>query len=294
MKIIISGANGFLGSSLAAFFEQKNFHVIPIIRQQNIYTPEAISSLVAKTQPDVLIHAAGPASVSDSYVSPTEVREGSVELTRSIIEGVRKAGTTTRFVHFSSAAVYGSPERLPIAEDAPLKPISPYGELKLECERLVDNYVDKLAVTPLTIRIFSLFGERQHRLVLYELFQKFSDPDSSVVNIRGTGQETRDFLSIDVFCQKLLALIEQKPMHSVVNVASGETKTILQAAQIMGELLGKSSKTIVCSGEKMEGNPACWQADTTLYDQIVSKGILFDFVGELAKTLAKWKTLQKT
>jgi UDP-glucose 4-epimerase len=294
IKVMITGSTGFIGQTLSQFYKQKAVQVVELNRANCDYNIHTLVDVIKVQKPDLFIHAAGSASVINSYASPAEARQGSVDLTEVVLNALAQAQTATRLIHFSSAAVYGNPLKLPIAEDAPLRPISPYGENKLESERLVESYTSKLAINPLTVRIFSLFGERQRRLVLYELFQQFSDSDSKTVKIRGTGRETRDFLSIGVFCQKLGALIEENPNIPVINIASGEAYSILDAAQTMAALLGAHDKPIICSGEEMTGNPPYWQADTSLYDQIVRQGILFDFAGELSKTLAQWKTQKKT
>jgi len=289
--ILITGANGFIGSALQAYYKAQGRRVVALTRQNCDYSPVSIRDAVETHNPDIFIHAAGNASVAHSYDNTAGAQGDTVSLTQSVLEGLGGAKTSPRFVYLSSAAVYGNPRTLPLREDSPLNPISPYAEHKLICERLVEQTTFDRAA--LNIRIFSLFGPAQRRLVLYELYRRFTDPDNDSVPIKGTGLETRDYLSVDIFAKKLAALIDAAEEQGAgsgmktFNVASGQHRTILECARTIKTLL-KSPKNIICEGQEMPGNPPDLQADTSLYDQMVKTPISFDFGAELSKTLDAW------
>ncbi len=294
--VLISGATGFIGNALSRYFQENGIHGIGLTRQNCDYTPKTITELIKNNRPDIFIHAAGNASVAFSHQNPDQAEQDTVLLTKNILQGVANAATPIKFIHLSSAAVYGNLETLPISENATLKPISPYGHHKLLCEQLVSEYARTHGfITPVIVRIFSLFGAAQRRLVLYELFSQFQDSSRQEVLIKGTGLETRDYLSIDIFVKKLGALLhaisDENPVNipHALNIAAGRSYTILEGAQTIGRLLN-SQKPIICAGEGIPGNPDHWLADTTLYNQIVKPIFPFDFEQELAKTLDQWKS----
>lgn len=301
--IIITGANGFIGSAMATYFTAHGNNVISLTRKNCDYRAETIEGLIQTHSPDTLIHAAGNASIQTSFDNPEQFNKDTIDLTRDILDGIAASKHAVRFVGLSSAAVYGSPTALPIGEGADLLPISPYGQAKLSCEKLIGSYAERLELQPVIVRIFSLFGSSQRRLVLFELFRQFQDTATDSVSLRGTGKETRDYLSIDVFVQKLSALLyslaekpkaqPEKSSALKINIASGDATEIGECAEIIRNLL-ESPKSIGFLGQSIQGQPEHWQADTALYDQIVRPKIPFNFEAELAKTLLAWKNAQKT
>lgn len=294
-KIIITGSNGFIGKTLSERLLEEGRTVIELTRGNCDYSAESIQAIISDHRPLAIIHAAGNASVAISNENPDKAEKDTVQLTKCILQGIAQAKTPIAFIHLSSAAVYGNPKKLPIKEDSPLQPISPYGHHKLICEELVRQYSQQYPfIKPLIIRIFSLFGARQKRLVLHELFTQFQDKNLDIVTIKGTGKETRDYLSVDIFAARIATLIkalEQPPLANMpieMNVAAGKSYTIIECAEIMAKLLN-SQKPIYCAGQPIPGNPDNWEADTTLYNQVVKSIFPFDFGQELAKTLDKWK-----
>lgn len=302
--ILITGANGFVGSALGKKLGEEGYTLTGLTRLNCDYSTATLTALIEDKRPDVLIHAAGNASVKQSFDAPDETRNSSVGLTANILQAVQNASRQPRLVFLSTAAVYGAPEHLPIHEDTPLKPVSPYGEQKLACEQLIASA--GLDRTPIILRIFSLFGAGQRRLVLYELFRQFVGSGSTPVIIQGTGAETRDFLSIDDFVRmtgRILAAPENSlpPPSTVgqsqpalaINAGSGQSYSILEAARLMRDLLG-SDKDIQCAGAEQTGNPPHWKADISLFQKHFGPPFLFDFATELSKTLDQWKRQEIT
>lgn len=292
-RVMISGVNGFIGSALMRHYEAAGAVVIGLSRADFDYEVASVCEAVEGHRPDVFIHAAGNASVAEAEVDPDGARASSVGLTSRILQGFEQCAAPPRFVFLSTAAVYGNPEVLPISEEAVIAPVSVYGAHKGECEALVQDYQRRRGADDLIVRIFSLFGAEQKRLVLYELFRQFQDEACDVVTLRGSGAETRDFLSIDVFCERLMALVdvtggvEDGGADLIYNVASGEARSILDCAHLMKDMMG-STKSIQCLHEDMGGNPNHWQADMARYDRIVKGRSAFDFRAALSEVLGRW------
>ena len=222
----------------------------------------ALAALVDETAPDAILHAAGRASVAASIADPADDFSGSVLPWQALLEGVRCSSRRPVVILPSSAAVYGNPAALPVAEDAPVAPISPYGFHKRVAEVLAAEYAACFGLDVLVARLFSVFGPAQRRLLVHELFAQAAGP-AEVVTIHGTGRETRDFLHVDDVAEVLLRLAAARRAGlEVVNVASGEERSVLELAEAVRDRVAPH-KRIACRGEARPGDPARWRADAT-------------------------------
>ncbi len=96
----------------------------------------------------------------------------------------------------SSAAVYGDPQRLPIRESDPTVPISPYGVGKLAAERYVAVFSQLYGITASSVRLFSVYGPRQRKQVVYDLIDRLAG-DPSRLEVIGDGTQERDFAFVE-------------------------------------------------------------------------------------------------
>lgn len=101
----------------------------------------ALAALLAEERPDSVLHFAAFTLVGESVAHPAMYWSCGVGGTSSLLEAMRAAGTE-RMVFSSTAATYGAPERMPIAEDTPQVPVNPYGASKLACEAIIRGEVD--------------------------------------------------------------------------------------------------------------------------------------------------------
>ena len=148
MKVLITGSTGFIGGSLGRYGAQAGHTVMgtgrspePTKEWPGLYLPndtsaESLSEIVSNFDPNVLLHAAGTASVGASLVDPLADFEGSVSVCANMLEAVRRSGKNPLVFIPSSAAVYGNPAALPVDEETKIQPISPYGFHKAMCETL--------------------------------------------------------------------------------------------------------------------------------------------------------------
>lgn len=300
-RVIITGASGFIGGTLAAYFSQRNYEVTGVsidevqcaiypVRRIT-YQVETVSNLVDELEPSLFIHAAGPASVEDSLVNPKRDFSNSVTLFQTVLEGVRRSNYKPRVVFLSSAAVYGNPDTLPVKETAELRPISPYGYHKVMCETLAREYSSCFSVPTLAVRLFSVFGPKQKRLLLWELFQQFYTKPEVVVE--GTGNESRDYLYIDDFAELLLRVISRiNDEYLQLNIASGASVTVREISMLIKKHLN-SKKRIVYQGKVRAGNPSHWQADISCMQKLIGNNIDLKFDDALKFCLSKWSTENK-
>jgi UDP-glucose 4-epimerase len=267
MKILIIGSKGFIGSHCVDYFQSKGFEVfkadVNASLESNYYRIEHQNSdfsLPFKGQQfDVCINASGSAHVVFSFEKPSKDFELNVVNVQKILVAIRDYNSSCKFINFSSAAVYGNPEILPIAENSICKPLSPYGFHKLQSELLLIEYHNFFGLNTCSLRVFSAYGPRLRKQLFWDLYQKAIQ--QGPVSLFGTGNETRDFIYIDDLIQIINLVIQNSPFNgSIYNVASQVETTIKEAAQIfLNEF--SPEKQLVFNGEIKQGDPNNWLAD---------------------------------
>ncbi len=279
MRILITGSRGFLGSTVAAFATAQGHDVLGLGRSaqpppgwpgQYAWTDVAhadLSPIVNGFRPDLVFHGAGSASVGGSFQSPLDDLRASVYTFANTLEGIRRSDHRPVVLFPSSAAVYGHPSRLPVREDDPTRPISPYGFHKLAAEQLGREYAACYGLRVVLGRIFSVIGPRQRRLLLWELFQQFTGPGPGVT-LEGTGEETRDFLFAEDVVGIFLRLGETFRRRTeggecvAVNVGSGVETSVRALVELTARLL-ESDKPVRYQTHGRLGDPSRWVADTS-------------------------------
>lgn len=308
MKILVTGSRGFVGGSVGRFAAAAGHDVLGIARSsqpepdwpgryaQSDVLSGSLLDLLNDFAPDLVLHAAGTASVGGSLSAPLEDFQAAVLTWANLLENVRKSGVRPLVVFPSSAAVYGSPDTLPVAEDAPVNPVSPYGFHKAACELIAREYAECFGLNVLVCRLFSLFGPRQRRLLVWEIFEHLRGPEPTV-RLQGTGLETRDYLHIDDLASALLALAahpafaEASGTARLINLGSGQETSVLDLARWMSALQG-GDKPVACLGHDRPGNPARWSADTRRLRSLLPAWEPAPLADGLARCMNFWTAAQ--
>jgi UDP-glucose 4-epimerase len=257
-----------------------------------------LSGSIQDFAPDIVLHAAGPASVGSSFAEPLKDLHAGVKTWANTLAGVHRSKLRPLILFPSSAAVYGNPKKQPISEDHVLAPISPYGFHKVVCELLAREYSRCFGLDILICRAFSIFGVAQRRLLIWELFQRFTGCDSTVW-LDGTGAESRDYLDIDDFAAALFQIVDgvhQKDTKSrcasgetlILNLASGEEIGVVHIAEQIGKLLA-SDKPINCRGITRRGEAKNWRADVSLIRSLIPKWRPKPFSLALSQCIGQWR-----
>ncbi len=272
-KVVVTGVSGFVGGSIANAWVRAGAAVAGLcrsaVRPAGIdsrvdvracsYDVAVLAEAIAQFEPDIILHAAGSASVAASLTDPAADFASTVALFHALLEATRRTRFRPLVIYPSSAAVYGNPDRLPVAETAPLHPVSPYGHHKVMAETLAREYAACFGVPVLSVRFFSIFGPRQKRLLLWELFRRFMDEPK--VEVRGTGNEVRDYLYIEDVAASLASMLDRiTGPYAAVNLASGRGTSVRDMAQLIGRHLG-STKDIVFANRAQPADPDRWIAD---------------------------------
>lgn len=267
MKILIIGSKGFIGSHCVDYFESKGFEVfqadISVSLESNYYQIETHNSDFTlpfkENQFDVCINASGSAHVGFSFENPSKDFELNVINVQKILVAIRDYNSNCKFINFSSAAVYGNPQILPITENSSCKPLSPYGFHKLQSELLLTEYHKFFGLHTCSLRVFSAYGPRLKKQLFWDLYQKALQDE--VISLFGTGKETRDFIYINDLLQIIDLVIQNSYFQgSIYNVASNQEITITLASQIFLQEFS-SNKKVVFNGDVKVGDPNNWLAD---------------------------------
>ena len=268
MKILIIGSEGFIGGNAFAYFTSRGHQVYGadiVIKDSLNYTvinPEFadFARLFYNQKYDVCINASGAANVQFSFKHAALDYTLNVSNVFHILEAIRQFNPECKFITFSSAAVYGNPNTLPITESSPLNPLSPYGWHKVQSEQVCKEFSTFFNLSTLSLRVFSAYGPGLKKQLFWDLYQK--SLQKAPVAIYGTGNESRDFIYID----DLLKVVELAIEHAlfsgeVVNVANGEESFIKDMANVFFRLLNSSYEF---TGDIKHGDPLNWVADTSI------------------------------
>ncbi len=276
MKLLVTGAGGFLGSHICQYFLSQGAEVLALgrfysvpaflqlcrgqIRVIEVDLPSPrLQDLLVAFQPDLLVHCASSASVPLSMQDPlTDLRQ-STGIYGEILDAVRLKSPQTTVALLSSASVYGQPKILPTPESSPEQPLSPYGHHKWMCEILSHEYATIFGIRTLNLRIFSAYGERLYKQVVYDILTKLYAPGSETIELFGTGDETRDFIHAQDVAQAI-SLLHNAGVAGTYNIASGHATSIRDLATNIKEIC-KSSHDVRFQGKAREGDPDRWQAN---------------------------------
>ena len=280
MNILIVGSEGFIGSHLCNFFinDHQNIVVGVDIIDTNEINPNMTyqkidkhhvnwGEILNKFNIDLCINASGIGNVALSIKEPLKDFEANTLDVIKLLEGIRVHRQQCKYIHISSAAVYGNPEKLPISEGDETKPISPYGYHKLMSEWICREYSTLYNIKLIVIRPFSLFGIGLKKQLIWDICNKLKSSDS--IELFGTGRETRDFIHISDFVELIDTILKKATFKSqIFNAASGKETSIKNISEIVAKYY-KNQKTISFNGQNKPGDPINWQANI---DEIINLG----------------------
>jgi UDP-glucose 4-epimerase len=285
MKILVTGGAGYIGSHMVKVLLDRGHKVIIAdslekgfieaidtraqFKQGNLLEKAFVESLFTENAFDGVIHFAACISVAESMQEPNKYFENNIDGALHILDAMRRH-KVSNFIFSSTAAVYGTPKEVPIVEDHPKNPESPYGESKLMVERILDWYQKQYNLNFIVLRYFNASGasldastgERHspetHIIpnVIFaalqnKTFKLFGDtyntPDGTCV---------RDYIHVLDLCEAHLLALEklQKDGGSgYYNVGSGNGFSNRQIVEMVKKVSGIDIQTEIA--EKRPGDP---------------------------------------
>lgn len=243
--ILVTGADGFIGSSLAKALEGNNLFLMNRSKKlvksfsgiwinQDLSKPLDLSKLPARL--DVIIHEA--AMVGSKQVNNEELRKVNVDATRNLLEYAKKVGVR-KFLFASTAAVYGSGNE-PFHEDDSLSPESYYAVSKLNAEKVVNNFSYNFVT--IIFRYFYPYGPNQskERLIPRIINHVARGLPVDIYNPPRNNPRT-DPIYIDDLVRATIKSLELTNSE-IINLAGPEVVSVKDIAKIVGGILGKKPK----------------------------------------------------
>ena len=262
MRILITGASGFVGRHLSTFLlSQKGAKIYGLVRvgskhtliagvlpvRAELFSKPSMLRALRKIRPDRIYHLAAQSSVAQSWKEPKKTFDINVGGTRNLLEAARMACPKARILIACSADEYGASGRLfpKLSEEAPLKPLNPYGVSKLVQDLLGKHYFLMYGMPIIRMRAFNHSGPGQEaKFAVPSFAEQVADisagrqkPEIKVGNLRAI----RDFSDVrDVVRAYYLALEKGNPGEAY-NVASGRGRRV---ADVLKYYLNASSVRI--------------------------------------------------
>jgi len=190
-----------------------------------------------------IVHLAAQVSVVHSVDNPLVDMQVNYGGTLHVLEYARATGVK-KVVFASSAAVYGDVATLPVGEDAPTRPVSPYGIDKLASELALDYYATVHGIPGTALRFFNVYGPRQDPASPYSgVISIFADRARAgrTLTIFGDGSQTRDFIYVGDVVRAITSALGDTP-RVIANVATGGEISVLDLARTIVELCGGKSR----------------------------------------------------
>ncbi len=256
-RVLVTGADGFIGSHLVELLARRGAKV----RALSLYNSfndwgwleqvdpalgvevvtgdvrdKAQMSAIAKDI-DVVFHLASLIAIPYSYVAPESYVQTNVQGTLNVVQAAMERGVK-RVVHTSTSEVYGTARKVPIGEDHPLQPQSPYSATKIAADSIAMSFHHAFRL-PLTIaRPFNTYGPRQSaRAVIPTIITQLLAGRKRIK--LGRVDPTRDFNFVTDTCEGMIALADcEAAVGKVVNIGSGSEISIGELAKLIGEIAG--------------------------------------------------------
>jgi len=268
--IVVTGGAGFIGShvvdhfldagnrvvvldnfstgkraNLARWADHEHLHVVVCDVAHGIFA--ALAQITHMHGPVArIVHLAAQVSVVHSVQNPLVDMQVNYGGTLHVLEYARAHGVK-KVAFASSAAVYGDVATMPVPEDAPCQPLSPYGIDKLASELALDYYANVHGIATTALRFFNVYGPRQDPSSPYSgVISIFSDRARAglPLTIFGDGSQTRDFIYVGDVVRALVAAVADGNSRAIANVGTGGEITVLELAKTIVELCGNRSEII--------------------------------------------------
>ena len=328
LKVLITGGAGYIGSHVIKEVHREFGDSAEILTVDNLSTghKEAVlygklvkgdirdrglmDALLEDFKPDVIMHFSALIVAPESVEKPVEYWDNNVGGMTSLLSSVKRAlSENSHKVHFifsSTAAVYGTPERNPISEDAPLHPENPYGETKLACERMLQNFAEaEKKFSFVSLRYFNAAGAdpdgelgqsspNPTHLILRAV--KVAKGELPLLEIYGVDYPTtdgtciRDYIHVsDLARSHILAIryLLDGGKSDVFNVGYGEGHSVLEVVSAVERVTGRELRKRI-SGRR-PGDPVSLIANPEKIKKTLGFSPKYNDLDFIVKTAWQWE-----
>jgi NAD dependent epimerase/dehydratase len=256
MKILITGADGFIGSRLTEMLVSQG-HNVKALSQYNsfndwgwleevsckneikVLTGDIRDAHYCKfiTQDvDIIFHLAALIAIPYSYIAPDSYVDTNIKGTLNVCQAAKENGNI-RIIHTSTSEVYGTAQYVPIDEKHPLQAQSPYSASKIAADAMAMSFYNAFNLPVTIARPFNTYGPRQSaRAVIPTIITQIANGAKEIK--LGDISPTRDFNYVDDTCRGFIELAEcDKSIGQTVNIGSNSEISIADTLNIIKELM---------------------------------------------------------
>ncbi len=255
MRALITGAAGFVGGHLAeTIHAETDWQIwgtilgvedprsVPAdvsILKVDLRNPDQVRAAIARSQPDTIFHLAGQAYVPQSWNDPWDTYETNIRSQLNLLEAVSAIGLKPKIMVVGSNEEYGwvNESDLPINEDTPLRPNSPYSVSKIAQDFMgMQDFLDR-GLPVVRVRPFNHIGPRQNDRFVAPSFAK------QIVEIErglkppvlklGSMSARRDFTDVRDMCRAYILAVQKGEPGEVYNLGSGQARSVRELLDLM-------------------------------------------------------------
>lgn len=279
-RVLVTGGAGFIGSHLVEGLVQADACVTVLdnlatghranlnaVKERIEWRESELGSALRDGTLDLsafthVFHLAANPYIPPSVENPRFDFDLNLLTTFELLEKLRGMSAPPCLINVSSAAVYGNPVHLPMREDDPTFPISPYGVSKLAAERYAAVYSQLYGLPISSARFLSIYGPRQHKQVVFDLIRKLRANSHELV-VLGDGTQARDFTYVGDAVNALMMIGERAAgKGEVYNVGTGKTYTIRDLVEALCQVLDVAPQ-VTYTGQTRQGDTERWEVDIT-------------------------------
>jgi UDP-glucose-4-epimerase GalE len=284
MKILVTGGAGYIGSHAVRLFRSRG-HDVWVYDNLSMGHRQAVPGdrlvvgdlnelhkldhVIVAQQIEAAVHFAAWTYVGESVQEPAKYYQNNLVNTVNLIECLRRNGVK-KFVFSSTAATFGTPEKMPITEETPQRPINPYGASKLAVERVLADYAHVYDWSYAALRYFNAAGAAADGSIgedhtpethLIPLILQVCLGQRPHIEVFGTDYPTpdgtciRDYIHVDDLAEAHLLALERLQPHQGLcyNLGIGRGYSVREVIRTAEEVTGK--KVAVKEGPRRPGDP---------------------------------------
>lgn len=265
-KIFVTGADGFIGSHLVEALLVKGYEVKALVLYNSFNSfgwldtlPDEILARIEVVPGDVrdshmmklvtsdcdaVLHLAALIGIPFSYDAPESYIDTNIKGTMNILNAA-KENNISKIVCISTSEVYGTARYVPIAEDHPLQPQSPYSATKIGAEQIAMSYYNAFDLPVVVLRPFNTFGPRQSaRAIIPTVITQITAGYGEIK--LGALSPTRDFNYIDDIVSGMIAAMETDgSIGEVINIGTGFDLSIDRVVGIIKDMMGSTANVVL-------------------------------------------------
>ena len=322
MKIFITGGAGYIGSHVVKLLGEKGHDVLvydnlstghdwAVLYGKLVVGDLADTTLLTETlsnfKPDAVLHFAAHIQVEESVREPLKYYRNNTANALNLIEAMSTVGIN-KMIFSSTAALYGIPENMPVNEDAPIKPINPYGMSKAMVERILQDFSQSSDFQYIALRYFNVAGadpggkigqayKESTHLITRAL--KTAKGELPRLSIFGTDYQTpdgtciRDYIHVNDLAQAHIAALEYlmvQGISRVVNCGYGHGYSVREVVRSAKKITGIDFSVV--DAERRPGDSPNIVADNTRAKRDLNWMPQYDDLDFIIRTAWEWERKQ--